>query len=70
MKTVSASRSTSRMTPAGSITFLPKIHGPVSTTTKLPPASFVASSIFPILPSRASMVKPLRSTFATVVVDE
>jgi hypothetical protein len=29
--TVSASRSTRWTTPAGSITFLPKIHGPVST---------------------------------------
>jgi hypothetical protein len=32
-KTCSASKSMSLITPAGSSTFLPKIHGPVSTTT-------------------------------------
>src|SRR3954464_4136082 len=49
------------MTPAGSMTFLPKIHGPVSTTMKLLPTSYVASSMFPMPPSDASTSKPLRS---------
>src|SRR5262249_46222855 len=46
--------------PAGSITFLPKIHGPVSTTIKLWPTSYVASSTLPMPPSRASTEKPAR----------
>src|SRR5947207_1518207 len=54
--------------PGGSITFLPKIHGPVSTTTKLPPAQWVASSTSPTLPSRASTLNPLRSTFGGVAI--
>src|SRR6476469_7915086 len=43
---------------AGSITFLPKIHCPVSTTTKLAPTSSVASSILPIEPPLASTLNP------------
>src|SRR6476620_2361343 len=58
----------SRIRPAGSMTFLPKIHGPVSTTMKLPPASLVASSTLPMSPSVASTLKPLRSMFGAVCV--
>src|SRR6478736_7419839 len=43
---------------AGSITFLPKIHCPVSTTTKLAPTSSVASSILPTEPPLASTLNP------------
>src|SRR3954463_2556571 len=57
------------MTPAGSITFLPKIHGPVSTTTKLPPASLVDSSTLPMLPSSASTLKPVKSTDGAVLLN-
>ena len=46
------------MTPAGSITFLPKIHGPVSTTMKLCEVSYVASSILPIPPSAGLDAEP------------
>ena len=42
--------STSRMTPAGSRTFLPKIHGPVSTT------------MWPMPASRGSPCRPCRSS--------
>src|SRR5580765_1992988 len=56
------------MTPAGSITFLPKIHGPVSTTMKLPPASLVDSSTLPMLPSSASTLKPVKSSDGAVLV--
>ena len=56
------------MTPAGSMTFLPKIHGPVSTTMKLPPASLVASSTLPMPPSSASTLKPVKSTDGAVLV--
>src|SRR5256884_3327309 len=52
--------------PAGSITFLPKIHRPVSTTMKLPPTSWVASSTLPIFPSRASTLNPFKSMFGGV----
>jgi hypothetical protein len=47
--------------PAGIMTFRPKIHGPVSTISHEPLVSFVASSTFPIDPSRASISKPARS---------
>src|SRR3954452_21124236 len=57
------------MTPAGSITFLPKIHGPVSTTMKLPPASLVDSSTLPMLPSSASTLKPVKSTDGAVLLN-
>src|SRR3954454_5329660 len=56
------------MTPAGSSTFLPKIHGPVSTTMKLPPASLVDSSTLPMLPSSASTLKPVKSTDGAVLL--
>src|SRR5215212_8860231 len=46
------------------MTFLQKIHGPVSTTMKLPPTSFELSSTFPIPPSVASTEKPVRSRVA------
>src|SRR5215212_2643438 len=49
------------------MTFLPKIHGPVSTTMKLPPASFVASSTLPMPPSSASTEKPDRLRCDTAV---
>ena len=48
------------MIPAGSITFLPKIHGPVSTIKWLRPAMPVASSTLPIPPSIASTENPTR----------
>src|SRR5919108_2773845 len=44
------------------MTFFPKIHGPVSTRTKLFPASAADSSTFPMLPSLASTLNPARST--------
>src|SRR3954453_15902486 len=50
------------MMPAGSRTFFPKIHGPVSTTMYRLPTSLLASSIFPIDPSSASTEKPTKST--------
>src|SRR3954464_9750881 len=56
----------SRITPAGSITFLPKIHDPVSTMMKLLPISFVASSTLPMSPSVASTLKPDRSRLGGV----
>src|SRR5215203_2632611 len=48
------------------MTFLPKIHGPVSMTRKLPPASYVASSTLPLPPSRASTLKPVRSLWVDI----
>src|SRR5215216_5328059 len=62
---VSVSASTRSTTPAGSMTFLPKIHGPVSTTRKLPGISRVCPSTLPILPSMASTVNPVRSVSAS-----
>src|SRR5688500_17834381 len=50
------------MVCAGRMTFRPQIHGPVSTTMWLLPASAVDSSTFPMLPSTASTLKPVRST--------
>ena len=47
------------MVCAGRITFRPKIHGPVSTTMWLLPASAVDSSTFPMLPSTASTLEPV-----------
>src|SRR5919198_510076 len=63
IKILLSSRSTDLMVPAGSMTFLPKIQGPVSTTRYEPPTSWVASSTFPMLPSSASTLNPVMSTF-------
>src|SRR5690349_18081195 len=59
-KTFSSLSSTRMITPAGSMTFLPKIHGPVSTTRYDEPTSLLASSILPIPPSTASTPYPVR----------
>jgi hypothetical protein len=50
------------------LVFLPKIHGPVSTTTAATPMSSVALSTWPIEPSTASTSNPVRSIVALEVV--
>src|SRR5450755_131931 len=43
------------------MTFLPKIHGPVSTINQLAPASLLALATLPIPPSSASIDHPVKS---------
>jgi hypothetical protein len=43
------------------MTFLPKIHGPVSTINQLAPVSLLALSTLPMPPSRASIEHQVRS---------
>src|SRR5215213_5329287 len=65
----SSSTSMAVTRPAGSITFLPKIQVPVSTTSAVPWLVVSVRSTFPTLPSTASTFMPSRSALSCPTSD-